>query len=599
MHSNVIWRMLEPVARAKSIFSASKALLLLVAVYIVINARWIWLYRQNNLLDIDEAGYLSMAFSYYRSLSGSGLSDWFKSVVSPGIQAPVTPALASLLFWITTPSIITGFAVPLLSGVVCVISTYWLARYLMNSPSALLASALVASCPLLTIFARSFHFSIPATALFTLALVCMLRSRNFASPLWASLFGICMGLLPLTRTMTIAFLPGLVMGAAVHTVSQRQALWPRVGIFIWSQFLAIITASVWLVGSASLVFGYLFNFGYGQQAAEYGVKQSLLSLKVWQDVLETFLVNIYLPHALLLLAGLFAVCYLSIRALSRHGIMVSVNEFARSSVLPLLIILAEAILALASSQNRGSAFIAPILPLAIVLSVWAVDSCFNDRVTRSSSAFLAGVICVTATVPLADLKWNSAEPRIVQLPGLGMSTIMTSGKGTIQKYELNGIYTDIHPKLDHTNSTGALTPMQRRDWMRLINQSSQALRANPAAVKGGVAFGFRHHFLNPNTIRLASLENGVDLYKLFMIAPMETEESVVGYARWLEKKDAAGACLLLTLSGEQGEFKPIVPDRLMYQAAKMAGFMPTQNWLAPTGQKLQLWKRSLPGNACT
>ena len=55
--------MSEPVARGKRVFSANNALLLLVAVYFAINARWIWLYRQNNMLDIDEAGYLSMAFS--------------------------------------------------------------------------------------------------------------------------------------------------------------------------------------------------------------------------------------------------------------------------------------------------------------------------------------------------------------------------------------------------------------------------------------------------------------------------------------------------------------------------------------------------------
>jgi 4-amino-4-deoxy-L-arabinose transferase-like glycosyltransferase len=593
--------MSEPVARGKRVFSANKALLLLVAVYFAINARWIWLYRQNNLLDIDEAGYLSMAFSYYRSLVGSGLDDWFKSVLSPGIQAPITPALASLLFWISTPSILTGFAVPLLAGVVCVISTFWLARCLMNAPSALLAAALVASCPLLTTFARSFHFSIPATALFTLALVCMLRSRNFASVLWASLFGICMGLLPLTRTMTIAFLPGLLMGAAVHTVAQRRDLWPRLGVLVWSLLLAIITAGTWLVGSASLVFGYLFNFGYGHQAAEYGTKQSIFSLAVWHDIFDIFLVNIYLPHALLLLTGLLVACCIAARNLFRYGILVAVNDFVLSPVLPLLIILSTAILALASTQNRGSAFFAPILPLAIVLSVWAVDSCFNHRFSRSIFAFLGGVICITATVPLADLLWTPARTWIVQLPGLGMSTIVTSGESTIQKYERNGadgLYKDTHPSSKQAKSIGSLKSTFRQDWIKLINQSAQALRANPAAEKGGVAFGFRHHFLNPNTIRLASLVHGTDLYKLYMIAPLETEESVKGYAEWLQKKDASGTCLLLTLSGDQGEFSPIVSDSLMYQAAKLVGFVPTQNWLAPTGQKLQLWKRDLPGNAC-
>jgi len=591
--------MVQPVVRARRIFSANQLLLLLATVYFAINARWVWLYRQNNLLDIDEAGYLSMAFSYYRSLSGSGLSDWFKSVLYPGIQAPITPALASLLFWISTPSILTGFAVPLLAGVVCVVGTYWLARCLMTAPKALLAAALVAACPLLTIFARSFHFSIPATALLTLALVCMLRSQNFSRPLWASLFGICMGLLPLTRTMTIAFLPGLVVGAAVHTVAQRRALGPRLGAFVWSLILAIIVAGTWLLGSASQVFGYLFNFGYGHQAAEYGSKQSLFSLKIWQDIFETFLVNIYLPHTLLLLVGLLAACYLVVRILFRCGIRVAINDLARSPALPLTLVLAAAILALASTQNRGSAFIAPVLPLAIVLSVWAIDSCFDNRSFRSILAFWGGVICVTATVPLVDLLWTSSRPWIVPLPGLGMSSIVTSGKGTMQNYELMGMGVNGQPYSVAANSSiEPLTATQRQDWLKLINQSSQALRVNPASSKGGVAFGFRHHFLNPNTVRLASLIQGVDLFKLPMIAPLQVENSVKGYVDWLTTKDGADACLLLTFSGEQGIFMPIVSDKAMVKAAQIAGFTPAQSWLAPTGQQLLLWKRDLPENAC-
>jgi len=591
--------MFEPMATAKRALSPSKVLWLIVAAYSVINARWIWLYRQGNLLDIDEAGYLSMAFSYYRSLSGSGLGDWFKSVLSPGIQAPITPALASLLFWVSSPSILTGFSVPLLAGVVCVLSTYWLARCMMSAPKALLAAGLVASCPLLTIFARSFHFSVPATALLTLALVCMLRSQNFSRPLWATLFGLCIGLLPLTRTMTIAFLPGVVVAAAVHTVSQRRSLWPRLGVLVWSLILAIMTAATWLFGSGSLVFGYLFNFGYGHQAAEYGTKQSLFSAKVWHDIFETFLVNIYLPHTLLLLAGLLAAGYLVGRTLLRNGLIDALNDLARTPTLPLVLTLAAAILALASTQNRGSAFIAPILPLSIVLSVWSIDSCFSNNLIRSILAFLGGVICITATVPLADLLLTSARPWIVPLPGLGISATVTSGKGTIQNYEFNGINMDTSPNPDQANNPiEPLTPKQRRDWLTLIDQSSEALRIIPSSGKGGVAFGFRHHFLNPNTIRLVSLVHGVDLYKVFMIAPLETKDSVEGYVDWLTTKEVADTCLLLTFSGKQGIFMPLVSDEAMAEAAKLTGFVPMQSWLAPTGQQLRLWQRDLPGNAC-
>jgi len=588
--------MTELFARAKRIFSPGKTLLLLVAVYFTVNARWIWLYRRNNLLDIDEAGYLSMAFSYYRSLSGSGLGDWLKSVLSPGIQAPITPALASLLFWISTPSILTGFAVPLLAGVVCVISTNWLARCLMRAQSALLASALVASCPVLVIYTRSFHFAIPATALFTLALVCMLRSRNFSRPFWASLFGICLGLLPLTRTMTIAFLPGLVMGAAVHTLAQRRDLWTRLGVLAWSLLLASISAGTWLLGSASQVFGYLFNFGYGHQSVEYGLKQSIFSLEAWRNTLKIFLFNIYLPHALLLLAGMIAAGCLAIFNIRRHGCTPTLKDLAKSPALPLLLILTEAILALTSTGNSGSAFPAPILPLAIVLSVWTIDACLKNGFARSFAGFLGWLICFIATIPLADLLWSSAQTWIVPLPSLGIEPIVKSGNGTLQYYELND--TNMAKPLKSEQDDKQLKGTQRQAWMTMIEQSSQALRVNPAAAKGGVAFGFRHYYINPNTIRLDSLVNGIDLYGLKVISPLETEESVKSYVDWLSKKDTARTCLLLTFTGEQGMFTPVVSSGQMIKAAKLVGFVPTQSWSAPTGQQLQLWMRDLPGNAC-
>jgi hypothetical protein len=180
-----------------------------------------------------------------------------------------------------------------------------------------------------------------------------------------------------------------------------------------------------------------------------------------------------------------------------------------------------------------------------------------------------------------------------------MSSIVTSGKGTMQNYELMGMGVNGQPYSVAANSSiEPLTATQRQDWLKLINQSSQALRVNPASSKGGVAFGFRHHFLNPNTVRLASLIQGVDLFKLPMIAPLQVENSVKGYVDWLTTKDGADACLLLTFSGEQGIFMPIVSDKAMVKAAQIAGFTPAQSWLAPTGQQLLLWKRDLPENAC-
>jgi hypothetical protein len=406
--------------------------------------------------------------------------------------------------------------------------------------------------------------------------------------------------------MTIAFLPGLVVGAAVHTVAHRRSLWPRVGVLAWSLILACITAGTWLIGSGSLVFGYLFNFGYGKQAAESGAlispdplsalkfpKHSILGLSAWRQITEVFLRSLSLPHALVLMAGILAAYFLALRIVKRHGVSVALNQLSHSPALPLFLIYLECVFALLSSRNPGSAFDAPTIPLAIVLSVWAISSCILSRFSRTIIASLGWAICLIASIPLADATWSFARPLRVNLPTTPFTAYVIDGRGTT----FGGLGVgEAHPVGGYSygvNNTilDSLTVYDRQAWLALINASSHSVRAISAANKGGLAFGFRHFLLNPNTIRLSSLMHGSDLPPLYMVAPVLNGDSISAYKSWLTSGEASGSSLLFTLSGEQGEFMPKVSKQLIEQAAKQAGFLPTQSWLAPTGQKLQLWKR--------
>ena len=218
-----------------------------------------------------------------------GLLGWIQQVEAPSIQAPVTTALASLLFAIAGPSFVAGIAIPLFAGAITIVASYVLARCLIPAPGALLTAALVASCPIIVTYSRSFHFAIPATAIMTMALACMLRSRQFSSLPWASLFGFFLGLLPLTRTMTIGFLPGLIIGAAAQVAVKKSDINRRIWIFSLSMIIAAATAATWLLFNGSIVFGYLFSFGYGNRATEFGTKQSITNIDAWTTMAQIFL----------------------------------------------------------------------------------------------------------------------------------------------------------------------------------------------------------------------------------------------------------------------------------------------------------------------
>ena len=146
----------------------------LVFLFLIVNAAWIWRFRHGQPLDIDEAGYLGITMTDYHALIAGGLRRWILAVEAPSVQAPITTAMASLFFWLVGASAVAGFAVPLLAGALCVAATYCLARCVLPASSALLAAALVASCPIILNYSRSFHFAMPATAVMTLALCCLL-----------------------------------------------------------------------------------------------------------------------------------------------------------------------------------------------------------------------------------------------------------------------------------------------------------------------------------------------------------------------------------------------------------------------------------------
>lgn len=595
--------MLYPIIVIRKFLSGKAAVALLAALFLAFNAIWIWHHRISQILDIDEAGYLGIAIYDYRAFMARGLLGWIQQVKEPSIQAPITTALASLLFIITGPSFFSGIAIPLFAGVVTIVASYMLARCLMPAPGALLSAALVASCPIIVNYSRSIHFAMPATAVMTIALVCMLRSRHFSSLSWAILFGIFLGLLPLTRTMTIGFMPGLIIGAALQVAVKKSQITRRILIFGFSLIITAATAATWLIFNGRLVFGYLFDFGYGNRAAEYGDKQSIMNIDAWSMTGQIFLNNIYLPHALVLLLGLVAAAIIAFKSLCHKDLLKSAYQLRRSPIFCLLIVFVAGISALTSSQNKGTAFIAPLIPLAFVTAVYLIH-----RLIQKSSpnqlprtiAIVAGImVCVIAIIPLTTTSIVFAHPREVKIPILGWPVKFIDGRSTIQLYEQGMLdAADEGQTSDAFSPSEPLSPAQKKAYASLIDSIAQELEKSPWRTSGGIAFGFRHLLLNLNTINLSALFHGDDILPISQVAPLVTGDTVEGYYNWLIRDDASDACLLLTINGDAGQFLPIVTKPYVLQAAQKAGFSYQREWLTPSGQTIRLWKRSLGPRPC-
>lgn len=562
----------------------------LILIFVIVNARWIWLYRHGQPLDIDEAGYLIFAMVDYRGLLAGGLSGWLQAIEAPSIQAPLTTALASLIFFVGGPHVVAAFAVPVLAGTVTIAATYSLARSMLSPKSALAAATLVASCPTIINYARSFHFALPTTAVTTLALLCLVRSERFSNARWALLFGVFLGLMPLARTMTIAFIPGILLGAAVHIISDYKICIKRVRNFLLSIFAAGITASSWLALNGSYVFSYLFNFGYGKNSAEYGSGGTSLGLSSWIETLNNLVGNIYVPHALVLLAGLASMAVLVVAAARRYGRAAALHHVLKIPALPIVIFLAGSLAALTSSQNKGTGFVTPLVPAMLVVSVYLITTAWKGRVYSFLLRTGLLLVCLISTVPLLDLASPLARRWPVTIPWL-WQTIVTDGRGNIHQYEDFGGLGRI---------PGMAQPVSRtegRAWVALNKSTADTLWLKTKA-HSPVAFGFRGFLYNTNTINLQVLLAGFDLISLVQIDPSDTENTQAGYNKWLTTGQASTSCLLLTLREDKEDIEPSISKRSMEAAARQAGFVTVQDWPTPDGNIVTMWQRDMLQPAC-
>lgn len=519
-----------------------------------------------------------MAAKNYNAYLSGGVRAWISSVDAPNAAAPLTSALASLLFLISGPRPAYGIFIPLLSCVASVVAIYYIARQCGDRTLAILTAIVVASTPLLVMYSRSYQFSLPATACTTLALLCLIKSDQGARWPWVIAFGFFVGLMPLARTMTIAFIPGLGLGAFVYAVAALNKRLKRIGRFVVSSVVVCVTALSWLFFNGKYVADYLLSFGYGARAAEYGPKQSFF----WSTVSQIKIVldQVYAPHFIIISVGLLASLILLLKNLvdGKHKFLSSLS----SPITPLSIFTLLSFLALCSSQNKGTGFIAPILPAANLVSVWGILNLSAHRAYRIAVFSALCLASAYAFLPMIDLRAPMAAKTQHWLPLFGRSTF-TYGGGYQQIYEEA-------LEINTTNPGGELPPAMVAGWRQLNIDTLDTVIAFMGKAPA-LAFGFRSGVYNVNTLGLLNDLRGQPPLYMAQIEPLVVGDEGEGYSAWLQSGLAAPACVLLTAPGGPSDIPPYINWSLIEAAAKQRGFTSTRTLKMPMGRSVTVWTR--------
>ncbi len=334
----------------------------LITAFVVSRAAWIYRYRVGQPLDIDEAGYLAMAMTDFNGLTSDGIVGLVKVANNLGFQAPLSSVLAALFFVVTGPKTTAGLLVPLGLGALTLIATWLWARTAANKYIALVATALVCATPIFFDYSVSFNFAITATCAFTLAMMAYTFSTKLESLPWSLAFGLFVGMIPLARTMALAFIPGLIIAVAIQVLASRDQKAKRILHALCAAVAAILVAATWYWTNWRGVVEYLTSFGYGNRSVEFGPKQTPLSPEMWLGVVRYVIDSVYLPMAILMLVtGVLAIAF-ALGLLRNRGARYGIRRIAQSQLFPAACVVLFGLMALATSSNRGSGFLLPLIP---------------------------------------------------------------------------------------------------------------------------------------------------------------------------------------------------------------------------------------------
>jgi hypothetical protein len=520
------------------------------------NAAWVITERRGQPLNIDEAGYASMAYIDYFGVRSGGIAGWWHQVIR----------------------VLNVFAVSLLAYGVLLLATLGLTK---GWPwwSRGMALFFVGASPVLLDFSRSFEFAELASACLAAALYFGHRSKCFTRTVPALAWGACLGLMLLARTMTVAFVPGLVVAALVPVFARKSAR----GLLRVLAGLVVGTAvaATWYVHNFESVYTYLTSYGYGAQAASYGAQRSLLSAHDWYF----FLLGqangyFYAGVAAFLMVGWLAaagvVAGRCLRARSRGwGVRPLLHQVrARLAMAPVVlscvIVAAAGTLTLMSSRNNGSGFlahrrttlgIALAVPAAVILLLASVSAALT---------FLPMPVQVAAVLPV---------------PGTA-TLVLWESAGTLRTYEDGGgVPISVEPD-PGAKATG-------RAWLAAsafadaaIRQASSASGRVPLAV-----FTFNERMLNVNTVELDSLVRYRSALAQFLLEPLSRNASVADYLRQASAIDPS-VTAVATVTTNSDEFEPQVPLGVGVDYARSLQFRPFARYWLPDGQWLVLWDRA-------
>lgn len=556
----------------------------IIVATVALHVVWLARFRHGYVTEWDESGYLQFALSNFDVLRDQGPWAYMKFVGNRGTFGPLLPGVTALFYPIVGRGVFGSLLVLPLFFAGLVAAAFGLARQLVSNSWAVVAAFAVAAIPAVTDYSRVFHFALPATACMTAALWALVRSEGLRRLGWVAAAGLFIALTLLSRTMTIAYVPGFALAAGALLLVEAPDLRIRLRNLAIGAGVVALVAGPWYLRNARSVYDSLVGTGYGESATVFGRHYPVASWGYWTKELRLDLSYLGLPLAgVLLLCFGAALWYVLAR---RRPLLERPRSVRALSILALVLIVLEGYFALTSSRNEGTGFSLPWLPVLAVLAVVAVAS-IPTRALRLALA--AAVVAVSLGAVMSKSGWVEplAKVRTASIPGLG-SVMVTDGRGIIQLEVAGGGY-DIGP-ITHP------LPRMHRFWLPLARKVDvwSLRRAQRAGAPLHLTLGLDDLIFGNSRLILAAQLWLHRYLPVDYLRPYPDGDTVAAYRHELISPNRVNALVI----GDPSPVKhPNITRSKVEAAARSLGFRPVKAFRMPDGRTIWIWWRDGPKTA--
>lgn len=543
---------------------------------VAINVWWVATYRHGYPMDVDENGYTMIGVIDFLGFENAGISGWWESVQNQTPNAPLLPALTSIVL-IVKPGILEGFGVLIAFAALLTLATYGIGERLAGPRLGALAALAVATSQGAFVFTREYIFALPTAAFLACSAYALIRSEGMRRRWWAIACGAAIGLMLLSRTMAVAFVPGVVVAALLGIVlGYRDELWRRVLNFGLAVLAAVLVAATWYWNNFGPVYDYLTEFGYGSQAQNYGEEASTLSWERFKSVAEKIIQgDLLVPMSLLVVVGLLALAVAAVQRLREaDDRRAEALRILGSGPMALFIVAGAGFGALMSSQNGGNGFTFPVAMLLPTLAVVALRR-YRAAIVPATLAVVA--IAAVNLLANSNISDSVSEPRLVEVPAFGELPWISGEPHAVGNVRQQAP----GPRTRFTSEDEGYVAVDVEMAKTLLEEIA------PEGVPRLVAFASRNRVVSTNSIGLAGTVNfreGIPFTQL-----LAEPDTVAHYEEQITGPELGHPTTVVTTSTEAGDFEPLVTQAKVEIALKNLGFHLVRQVAMPDGRRLRIW----------